>query len=210
MKTEGVLRLSHRGCEGLREACSQVSRWEKACAAKALRRPRECCEGGPPYESGEDGCGAINKMDSRVTRRTTLATLASRSSPSISIATTLDSKHSQNTRLTLANPRKIDFNGIFIAASSINVACALLGNLIQSWPGLATLTEDRLRLKPAERMDALGGAAPVPCILAGGGRAVQGESLKASDLSLRRVANPRLLGPFPGIGFSKPNRRAIP
>jgi hypothetical protein len=42
--------------------------------------------------------------------------------------------------------------------------------------------------------DTLGGVVPNPTILAGGGRAVQwGKPLKASGLSLRQVANPRLL-----------------
>jgi hypothetical protein len=40
--------------------------------------------------------------------------------------------------------------------------------------------------------DALGGAAPIPIILTGGGRAVQGFGLKASGLSSRQVLTPRL------------------
>jgi len=53
--------------------------------------------------------------------------------------------------------------------------------------------------------DALGGAAPNPAILAGGGRAVQRVlgPLKASGLSHWQVVNPRLLRLSRSAGFDK-------
>lgn len=69
----------------------------------------------------------------------------------------------------------------------------------------------------AERTDALGGAAPIPTTLpsflsegkagAGGGRAVQGTTLKASGQSLGLALTLRPPGPLPGVGCERPKPR---
>lgn len=58
------------------------------------------------------------------------------------------------------------------------------------------------------QMDALGGAAPTRPVMAGDGRAVQRETLKASDQSLRLVSTPRLpwLSQGARCGKRKPKR----